>query len=58
MFQDDGDWNKVGLKAGQKLMMMGTADKLPEAPKDAPVFVEDLPEDQQEAALTVSNRGV
>ncbi|GAQ83602.1 Ubiquitin-specific protease [Klebsormidium nitens] len=52
LLKDDGDWNKVGLKAGQKLMMMGTADKLPEAPKDAPVFVEDLPEDQQEAALT------
>ena len=54
LMQDDGDWKKISLKAGQKLMMMGTADKLPEAPKNVPVFVEDLPEDQQEAALTVS----
>lgn len=29
-------------------MMMGTADKVPEAPKDVPVFVEDLPEDEQD----------
>jgi hypothetical protein len=48
MLKDDGDWDKLALKPGQRLMMMGTADKVPEAPKDTPVFVEDLPEDEQD----------
>ena len=26
--KDDADWSKVALKQGQKLMMMGTADKV------------------------------
>ena len=26
--KDDADWEKVALKPGQKLMMMGTADKV------------------------------
>ena len=26
--KDDSDWNKVALKPNQKLMMMGTADKV------------------------------
>ncbi|KAK9810249.1 hypothetical protein WJX72_007323 [[Myrmecia] bisecta] len=48
MLKDDADMTKLGLKPGQKLMMMGTADKVPEAPTNAPVFVEDLPEEQQD----------
>lgn len=26
--KDDSEWSKVALKRGQKLMMMGTADKV------------------------------
>eukprot|EP00193_Tetraselmis_chui_P007561 CAMPEP_0177763400 /NCGR_PEP_ID=MMETSP0491_2-20121128/6851_1 /TAXON_ID=63592 /ORGANISM="Tetraselmis chuii, Strain PLY429" /LENGTH=464 /DNA_ID=CAMNT_0019279505 /DNA_START=80 /DNA_END=1474 /DNA_ORIENTATION=+ len=47
LLKDDGDWAKLGLKEGQKLMMMGTADAVPEAPKEATVFLEDLPEEEQ-----------
>jgi hypothetical protein len=32
---------------GQKLMMMGTADEIVKAPEKGPVFVEDLPEEEQ-----------
>lgn len=35
------------LMQGQKLMMMGTADEIVKAPEKGPVFVEDLPEDEQ-----------
>ena len=47
MLKDDADWAKVAVKDGQKLMMMGTADKVPEAPKES-VFLEDLPESEQD----------
>ncbi|CAK0784473.1 hypothetical protein CVIRNUC_007677 [Coccomyxa viridis] len=48
MLKDDADLSKLNLKAKQKLMMMGTADKLPDAPTNAPVFMEDLPEEEQD----------
>lgn len=48
MLKDDADWNKVAIKDGQKLMMMGTADKVPEAPQSSQVFLEDLPENEQD----------
>ncbi|CAL5229639.1 g13003 [Coccomyxa viridis] len=48
MLQDDADLSKLNLKPKQKLMMMGTADKLPDAPTNAPVFMEDLPEEEQD----------
>eukprot|EP00873_Tetraselmis_striata_P024754 jgi/Tetstr1/445018/TSEL_032826.t1 len=47
LLKDDGDWAKVGLKEGQKLMMMGTAGAVVEAPKEETVFLEDLPEEEQ-----------
>ncbi|GJP30407.1 hypothetical protein CLOM_g1081 [Closterium sp. NIES-68] len=50
LLQDDADWSKLAIKDGQRLMMMGTADAAPVAPAQAVVFVEDLPEDEQEAA--------
>ncbi|KAK9834879.1 hypothetical protein WJX81_005740 [Elliptochloris bilobata] len=49
MLKDEADMAKLGLKEGQKLMMMGSADKLPEAPAKAQVFLEDLPEEEQDA---------
>ncbi|CAI7874604.1 unnamed protein product [Closterium sp. NIES-53] len=53
LLQDDADWSKLGIKEGQRLMMMGTADAAPVAPAQAVVFVEDLPEEEQEAAAQV-----
>ena len=47
MLKDESSWDETGVKAGQKLMLLGTADKLPEAPVSAPTFLEDLPEEQQ-----------
>ncbi|XAR67647.1 Ubiquitinyl hydrolase 1 [Bertholletia excelsa] len=50
LLKDDDDWSKLGVKEGQKLMMMGTADEVVKAPEKAPVFMEDLPEDEQVVA--------
>lgn len=41
----DEEWGKVVLKDKQTVMMMGTADKLPEASKEVAQFLEDLPEE-------------
>jgi len=48
--KDDADMAALGLKEGQKLMLMGTADAVPVAPTNAPVFLEDMPESDQAAA--------
>jgi hypothetical protein len=34
-------------------MMMGTADEIVKAPEKGPVFMEDLPEEQQAANLVI-----
>ena len=41
--KDDADMSALGLKPGQNLMLMGSADKVPEPPPVATVFAEDLP---------------
>ncbi|CAG9465582.1 unnamed protein product [Pedinophyceae sp. YPF-701] len=46
MLKDDAEWAKTGVKQGSRLMMMGTADKVVEAPKEEMVFLEDLPPEQ------------
>ncbi|WJX86345.1 deubiquitinating enzyme [Trifolium repens] len=51
LLKDDADWEKLGVKAGQKLMMMGTADEILKSPEKGTVFVEDLPEEEQVAAV-------
>ncbi|XP_042484039.1 ubiquitin carboxyl-terminal hydrolase 6 isoform X1 [Macadamia integrifolia] len=51
LLKDDADWSTVGVKEGQKLMMMGTADEIVKAPEKGPVFVEDLPEEEQVVAV-------
>ncbi|KAK4756441.1 hypothetical protein SAY87_006568 [Trapa incisa] len=51
LLKDDADWKTVGIKQGQKLMMMGTADEIVKAPEKGPVFVEDLPEEEQAVAV-------
>lgn len=50
----DDDWGKQLPKEGMSIMMMGSAEPITsvEAPKNAPVFVEDLPETEQEYADT------
>lgn len=49
----DDDWGKAVPKEGMTIMMMGTADPISvEAPKNAPVFVEDLPEEEQDTLGT------
>lgn len=48
LLKDDADWDAVGIKDGMKVTMMGTADKVPEAPTAAQTFVEDLPEEEQD----------
>ncbi|KAJ8774101.1 hypothetical protein K2173_009532 [Erythroxylum novogranatense] len=51
LLKDDADWSTIGVKPGQKLMMMGTADEIVKAPEKGPVFMEDLPEEEQVAAI-------
>ncbi len=54
LLKDDADWRKLGLKEGQKLTMMGTAETLPEAPKTQQTFMEDLPEEEQDTSGVAS----
>ncbi|CAM6116265.1 unnamed protein product [Calypogeia fissa] len=58
LLKDDGDWSKIGVKDGQRLMMMGTAEILPEPPKEKTVFLEDLPEDMQGSLQTGYTAGL
>ncbi|GMH16006.1 hypothetical protein Nepgr_017847 [Nepenthes gracilis] len=51
LLKDDADWSTVGVKEGQRLMMMGTADEIVKAPEKGPVFMEDLPEEEQVVAV-------
>nr|XP_043615465.1 ubiquitin carboxyl-terminal hydrolase 6-like [Erigeron canadensis] len=51
LLKDDSDWSKLGVKEGQKIMMMGTADEIVKAPEKGPVFMEDLPEEEQAVAV-------
>ena len=50
LLKDDAEWGKLGLKAGQKLSLLGTADKVPEAPAQQQTFMEDLPEEEQDTS--------
>ncbi|KAL2539147.1 Ubiquitin carboxyl-terminal hydrolase 6 [Abeliophyllum distichum] len=47
LLKDDADWSTLGVKEGQKFMMMGTADEIVKAPEKGPVFAEDIPEEEQ-----------
>lgn len=55
LLKDDADWLTLGVKEGQRLMMMGTADKIVEAPEKGPVFMEDLPEEEQVVNVGLSS---
>ncbi|CAM9273016.1 unnamed protein product [Bubo scandiacus] len=41
----DDDWGNIKIKNGMTLLMMGSADALPEEPIARPVFVEDMTEE-------------
>ncbi|KAK5792569.1 hypothetical protein PVK06_033684 [Gossypium arboreum] len=51
LLKGDADWSTVGVKQGQKLMMIGTADEIVKAPEKGPVFTEDLEEEEQVISL-------
>ncbi|XP_057455261.1 ubiquitin carboxyl-terminal hydrolase 7-like [Lotus japonicus] len=51
LLKDDANWSTLGVKEGQKLMMMGTVDEIVKSPEKGTVFVEDLPEEEQVAAV-------
>ncbi|WIA19265.1 hypothetical protein OEZ85_003900 [Tetradesmus obliquus] len=49
----DEEWGKQQPKEGMTIMMMGSADEIKvEAPTNAPKFVEDLPEEEQNTLET------
>ena len=52
------DLRQVGLKDGQRLMLMGTADEIPEAPKESAVFIEDFPEKELSTAVLGHTAGL
>lgn len=47
----DDTWGNVKLKDGAMILMMGSAEALPEAPKEKVVFMEDMSEQQLASAL-------
>ncbi|KAK4698484.1 ubiquitin carboxyl-terminal hydrolase 14, partial [Phenoliferia sp. Uapishka_3] len=51
MLKDDADMKKVGLKAGQTIMVIGAAGPLPQAPTNKIVFMEDMSDQQLAEAV-------
>ncbi|KAM4687376.1 ubiquitin carboxyl-terminal hydrolase 14 [Discoglossus pictus] len=47
----DDEWGNIKLKSGMTLLMMGSAEALPEEPAVRPVFVEDMTEEQLASAM-------
>ncbi|XP_033960914.1 ubiquitin carboxyl-terminal hydrolase 14 [Pseudochaenichthys georgianus] len=47
----DDEWGNIKLKNGMTLLMMGSAEALPEEPAVRPMFVEDMTEEQLASAL-------
>ncbi|KAM6948965.1 ubiquitin carboxyl-terminal hydrolase 14 [Aplochiton taeniatus] len=47
----DDDWGNIKLKSGMTLLMMGSAEALPEEPVVRPMFVEDMTEEQLATAM-------
>ncbi|OCT76695.1 ubiquitin carboxyl-terminal hydrolase 14 [Xenopus laevis] len=47
----DDDWGNLKIKSGMTLLMMGSAEALPEEPAMRPVFVEDMTEEQLASAM-------
>nr|XP_033789819.1 ubiquitin carboxyl-terminal hydrolase 14 isoform X1 [Geotrypetes seraphini] len=47
----DDEWGNIKVKNGMTLLMMGSAEALPEEPVVRPVFVEDMTEEQLASAM-------
>ncbi|XP_005995774.1 ubiquitin carboxyl-terminal hydrolase 14 [Latimeria chalumnae] len=47
----DEEWGNIKLKNGMTLLMMGSAEALPEEPVVRPLFVEDMTEEQLASAM-------
>lgn len=47
----DDEWGNIKLKNGMTLLMMGSAEALPEEPVVRPMFVEDMTEEQLASAM-------
>ncbi|KAL6103899.1 usp14 [Pungitius sinensis] len=47
----DDEWGDIKLKNGMTLLMMGSAEALPEEPAVRPMFVEDMTEEQLASAM-------
>ncbi|XP_075441339.1 ubiquitin carboxyl-terminal hydrolase 14 [Ascaphus truei] len=47
----DDEWGNLKIKSGMTLLMMGSAEALPEEPAVRPVFVEDMTEEQLASAM-------
>ena len=56
LLKDDADMSKLGLKDGQALMMMGTAE-LPPEPVAKTLFVEDMTDAQLAQVVGISRPG-
>ena len=54
--KDDADLSALGIKPNQNLMLMGSADAVPEAPAEKVVFAEDMPAIEV-AAMETENPG-
>ncbi|KAL5022035.1 hypothetical protein ScPMuIL_001190 [Solemya velum] len=47
----DDDWGNLKIKDGITILMMGSADALPQEPSEKPMFVEDMTDQQLASAL-------
>uniref|UniRef100_A0A8C6LMB2 Ubiquitin carboxyl-terminal hydrolase n=1 Tax=Nothobranchius furzeri TaxID=105023 RepID=A0A8C6LMB2_NOTFU len=47
----DDEWGNIKIKNGMTLLMMGSAEALPEEPSVRPMFVEDMTEEQLASAM-------
>eukprot|EP00908_Phaeocystis_cordata_P018724 Transcript_30186.p1 GENE.Transcript_30186~~Transcript_30186.p1 ORF type:complete len:521 (-),score=278.19 Transcript_30186:153-1661(-) len=56
--KDDANLAALGIKPGQKLMLMGSAEVLAAAPEKATVFAEDLPQEELDAAEATNPAGL
>ena len=56
--KDDAKFDALGIKPGQKLMMMGSADVLAALPPTATIFAEDLPQEAIDAAASTNPAGL
>lgn len=54
LLKDDADMTTLGIKPGQTLMLMGTAEQLAPPPEKV-VFVEDLAPEEQQALFMVKD---